>query len=227
MWFCGAGARVAHDATHRPNRMARRLAVRPFPLDVSRRRSSFTTRPAELALTLTLLLTPACSGDRGFRFHAEYGAPRSGYRLKLISEGWVESGHDLSEDAFALIQFCPVAAPGARPFRVTLSSRPAAFDRIASADLGLVPTEMKRGTGVGILTGLLSRAGYRSLDSGEVVRTVRVMRSALLGSQGVVLEGQIDSLDVLGTRIDYGYEVAKDRPPESWIRASDLPGCAP
>ena len=180
-------------------------------------------RPSEL--TFTLLLALACSTDRGFRFHAEYGAPRSGYRLRLISQGWVESGYDLSENAFALVQFCPVAEPGARPFRVSLASRPAAFDRIASADLRLAPTEMKRGTGVGILTGLLSRAGYRSLDSGEVVRTIRVMRSALLGSKGVVLEGQIDSLDVLGTKIDYGYEVVKDRPPESWIQASDLPGC--
>ena len=180
-------------------------------------------RPSEL--TFTLLLALACSTDRGFRFQAEYGAPRSGYRLRLISQGWVESGYDLSENAFALVQFCPVAEPGARPFRVSLASRPAAFDRIASADLRLAPTEMKRGTGVGILTGLLSRAGYRSLDSGEVVRTIRVMRSALLGSKGVVLEGQIDSLDVLGTKIDYGYEVVKDRPPESWIRASDLPGC--
>ena len=173
------------------------------------------------------LVVLACSADRGFRFHAEYGAPRSGYRVKLISQGWVASGHDLSENAYALVQLCPVGAPGARPFRLTLWSAPMTFDRIASIELGLAPTEMKRGTGADILTDLLSRAGYKGLDSGEVVRTVRVMRSALYGSKGVVLEGQIDSLQVLSTKIDYGYEVVKDRPPESWIKSSDLPECVP
>src|ERR1051326_2996401 len=139
MWSCGAGAHVALDATNRPNRITRQHAVRLRPLDclVIRRRTSFMIRPSEL--TFTLLLALACSTDRGFRFQAEYGAPRSGYRLRLISQGWVESGYDLSENAFALVQFCPVAEPGARPFRVSLASRPAAFDRIASADPRLRP----------------------------------------------------------------------------------------
>jgi hypothetical protein len=133
------------------------------------------------AVALALLVTLACDEDRGFRFHAEYGAPRSGYRIKLISQGWVKSAADISENAYELVQFCPVSAP--------------------------------------------DEAGYRTLDSAEVIRTLRVIQSALLGDKGVVLEGQIDSLDVVSTKTDYGFPIVKDRPPETWIKPSELPGC--
>ncbi len=174
---------------------------------------------------LVLAATIACSGDHGFRFRAEYGAPRSGYHIKLISQGWVESGDDVSENAFALVRFCPTSTPGPREFAVTLTSAPVTPTVITSSDLGLPPTEMKFGRAEGILADLLSRAGYASLDSGEVRRTNGVMQNALRGPKGVTLEGQVDSLQVLSTKTEYGYPVMKDQPRESWITSPDVPRC--
>jgi hypothetical protein len=175
------------------------------------------------SLLLLLLLSSGCLSSRGFRFHGEYEAKESGYRIQLISQGYVNSGDDLANSAFALVQICALPGFMGRPFRIEMTALPNEWISLECQELGLPPTDWKRPEQ--LFLALLSRAGYQGPVSEEVKGSVRVIASALSGPKGVILKSQIESLGVLRADIEYGYKVMKDQPPKKWINGSELDEC--
>ena len=181
---------------------------------------------------ITGLLLPfvlSCSGcqfsDAGYRFHAVYQAKKTGCRIQLLSQGYVKSGHDLADSALSLVQFCPLPGSPGKPFRVVMLEDPTPYEwiKVECADLGMPLTEWKNSPE--LLSGLLSKAGYEGIVPEEVKGLARVMTNSLAGSKGVVLEGQIDSIDVLRTKIEYAYEGHRNKPQREWIDDSALSRC--
>lgn len=178
-----------------------------------------------LTASLLSLLLIGCEGwNRGFRFYGTYAAPQSGYRLHLISQGYVRSGADLSSDAFAWVKVCPLPGTVARPFKLSLTSTSSSETVIESADQGLAPIELKSNSDH-LLHNLLAQAGYQNPIPSETAGSLRVMTSALTGSKGVILKGQIDTVQVVETRIDYGYSFDQSQPPVTWIKPNELVSC--
>jgi len=159
----------------------------------------------------------------GYRFHAGYQAKRSGCRIQLLSQGYVKFGHDLADSSLSLVQFCPLSGSPGKPFRVEMLEVPNERIKVACEDLGMPLTDWK--SSKELLFGLLSKAGYKDMVTEEVEGLARVMISSLAGPKGVVLEGQIDSVDVLQTKIEYAYEGNRSKPQKEWIDASELSRC--
>jgi hypothetical protein len=181
--------------------------------------------PALLLCAAAVLAAGCGPSDDGFRFHGEYGASRSGYRVQTLSEGFVEPGSDVAETAVAVVQICPVGHSGIRPVRMTLTSTPGRSIRMECSETGVLDVEWNGKTSEGLLRGLLSTLGYRNLDPEELLGSVKVIENSLAGPKGVVLEGQIASLRVIKTEIETDYPVGKTDPLKEWIAPSDLPSC--
>jgi len=174
---------------------------------------------------IPLLLVSACGpGVRTFRFTGTYKAPLSGYRIHLISQGYVLAGDDLSQNGFAWVRVCPLPGMKARPLKLSLTATPNSWTLIESPEQGLMPTELKSNDTTP-LSALLEQAGYQTLNPSETAGSVRVMESALTGPKGVILEGQIDTVQVLETQIDYGYRFDLKQSPQAWINPEDLEVC--
>ena len=161
--------------------------------------------------------------DMGYRFHAGYQAKRSGCRIQLLSQGYVKSGNDLADSSLSLVQFCPLPGSPGKPFRVEMLEVPNEWIKVECMELGMPVTDWKSSRE--LLFALLSKAGYKGMVPEEVEGLARVMMNSLAGPKGVVLEGQIDSLDVLQTKIEYSYEGDRSKPQREWIDASELPRC--
>ena len=176
---------------------------------------------------LLLPFVLSCGGcqfrDIGYRFHAGYQANRSGCRIQLLSQGYVKSGNDLADSSLSLVQFCPLPGSPGKPFRVEMLESPNEWIKVECVDLGMPLTDWKNSRE--LLFGLLSKAGYKGMVPEEVEGLARVMMNSLAGPKGVILEGQIDSVDVLQTKIDYAYEGDRSKPQREWIDASELPRC--
>jgi hypothetical protein len=130
----------------------------------------------------------------------------------------VNSGDDLANSAFALVQICALPGFTGRPFRIEMTALPNEWISLECRDLGVPPTDWKRPEQ--LFSDLLSSAGYKGPVPEEVKGSVRVIASALSGPKGVILKGQIESLGVLRADIEYGYKVMKDQPPKKWINGS-------
>jgi len=177
-------------------------------------------------LLLSVLSFGGCQfPDRGYRFHAGYQAKHSGCRIQLLSQGYVKSGDDLADSSLSLVQFCPLPGSPGKPFRIEMLEVPNEFIKVECMELGMPLTDWKRSSD--LLSSLLSKAGYKGMVPEEVEGLTRVMMNSLAGPKGVILEGQIDSVDVLQTKIEYGYQGDRSKPQREWIDASELPGCEP
>lgn len=174
---------------------------------------------------LAFLLVSSCSSDRGFRFYGEYEAEQSRYLIYVISQGYVKSGDDLAQSAFALVQFCPAIHSTGRALRLALTATPGQGNKIESDDVTIPSSEWNWRTSGGWLREALSQAGYTDVAENEIKGSVKVMGSALSGPKGVILKGQIKSLIVRRADIMYGYKVIRDRPPREWIQSSELQAC--
>jgi hypothetical protein len=163
--------------------------------------------------------------DGGFRFSGHYQAARSGYRIQIVSAGYVKSGDDLAESAFAAVAFCPTGKSHGRIIRVTLTATPHQGIKLDAEEWGMVDVDINWKTSHESLTTLLHSAGYEHLVLDEVRGSVRVIMNSLSGPKGVILKGQIESLQVLHTDITYGYKLTKGDPPRTWIDLSDVPQC--
>jgi hypothetical protein len=181
---------------------------------------------AGVAVALLFLGLQGCGqGDWGFRFLGRYEATRSGYRIHVISKGYVKPGADVAESAFAVATICPTGNAPGKSFRATLTATPRRWTVLQCDELGLGAEDMNWKTSEKVLTTLLSTAGYGNLSGDEVRGSAKVMLNALSGPKGVILKGQIESLRVLRTDITYGYSVAKSYSPKTWIEESEFLTC--
>lgn len=186
------------------------------------------TRTGQLACAILLLYFQHCNLiDRGFRFTAGYEAVKSGYRLLVVSKGFVKPGDDLANSAFASVTICPDIISRGKTAQMTLTAQPEQWVKLDCEALGAHSVDLNWKSSENVLASLLTRCGYNSLVPDEIRGSVRVMMSSLTGPKGVILEGQIASLRVLYTKIDYGYSVNESDPPKRWIDASEFPKCAP
>ena len=181
---------------------------------------------ANLVVVLVVMSLEGCNlSGNGFRFSGQYRATRSGYCIYVISKGYVKPGDDLAESAFAVAAFCLTGNSDSRPVLVTLAANPRQWIKLDCEELGIAGADMNWKTSRELLTTLLSKAGYSNLAPEEVQASARVIMNSLSGPKGVILKGQIESLQVLHTDITYGYNVNKSNPPGTWIDVSEFPGC--
>jgi len=186
--------------------------------------SCFPRRTHSFYLFLLFFLL-SCNFDSGFEFRAEYEATKSGYRIDLISRGYVEAGHDISKNAASLVQFCPLEPSSGTAFRISLIVEPKHWIKMECADFGSPPSDWNWRTAEKLLSEIIHRAGYTNLNSEELKGSVKVIENSTAGPKGVILEGQIESLRVLNTDISYGYALSRNKPKREWIGESDLPSC--
>ena len=179
-----------------------------------------------LIVAFLILYLAGCNlSDRGFHFYGEYEATQSGYRIQVISQGYVEPGDDLANAAFARVRFCPVKNTDGSMFLTDLTLKPREWIHLNCEVFGDSFKDLNWKTSERLLTDILSRAGYQNLVTEEVQRTAKVIMNSLSGPKGVILEGQIKSLKVVHTDIQYGYKVLKDQAPNTWIEPAEVPAC--
>ena len=189
---------------------------------------AFDARPHLWIFALSIILSHGCGfSDRGFRFTAGYEAVRSGYRIRLVSKGLVKPGDDLASTAFAVAVICPTGSSNGRVLQMTLTEMPREFIKVDCEALGMQAEELKFRRSEDLFTSMLKRSGYDSLAPQEISGSLKVMLNSLSGPKGVILEGQIATIRVLDTKIDYGYDVNAIDPPAKWIEASEYPNCEP
>ena len=176
---------------------------------------------------LPLLIFSGCFGflDRGFRFHGEYEAPHSGFRIEVLARGYVKSGYDIAETAFALARFCPLHQRAGRSFELSLLAEKGQWIKASCRDFNLNRDEWNWKTADSVLQGLLSEAGFSNASAEEVKGAVQVLDGSLAGPKGARLKGQIDSLVVLRADTSYDIGVKRGRPSSDWIEESALQLC--
>ena len=176
---------------------------------------------------LPLLLFSACFGflDRGFRFHGEYEAPHSGFRIEVMARGYVKGGYDIAETAFAVARFCPVHQSAGRSFELSLLAEEGQWIKASCHDFDLNHAEWNWKTADSLLEGLLSKAGFSNVSEEEVKGAVQVLDGSLAGPKGARLKGQIDSLVVLRADTSYEMGVKRGRPSSDWMDESALQLC--
>ena len=174
-----------------------------------------------IAILFLLPAIAACPFDNGFRFEGLYEAPRSGYRIRIISRGYVEGGYDIADNAFARVQICPNVGGRGRPLRFSLSAAPRVPRVFESEDVQITRANWNEK----LLRSVLLTAGYAEPMAEELSGSYRVISNSLSGPKGVILEGQIKSVKVLKAKPEYGQEIMKNRPLKDWVAVSDLGSC--
>jgi hypothetical protein len=175
-------------------------------------------------LIAILFLLPAiasCPFENGFRFEGLYEAPPSGFRIHIVSRGYVEAGYDIADNAFARVQICPTVLGKGRPLRFSLSAAPRVAPVFESDDVQIASASWNEK----LFRSVLLRADYGEPLAEELSGSYRVISNSLSGPKGVILEGQIDSGKVLRAKPEYGHAVMKNRPLTQWIAVSELASC--
>jgi hypothetical protein len=168
----------------------------------------------------------SCSPATGFRFHGTYEATQSGFRAYVISQGTQKFGSDLSESAYALVQFCPLRRSSGNPVLATFRTNPDSWIQMECEDPPVPPSDWSAHTAPQLLAGLLAEASYQRLDTTEVSAIARAISGALAGPKGAILVGQTQQIRVVRADVVHGWRFGRDRPQEQWIRPSELPGCS-
>jgi hypothetical protein len=174
-----------------------------------------------IAMLFVLPAIAACPIENGFGFEGLYEAPESGYRIRIVSRGYVEGGYDIADNAFARVRICPNVRGRGRPLRFSLSAAPRVPRVLESEDVQI----NSAGWNEKLLRSVLLTAGYVEPIAEELSGSYRVISNSLSGPKGVILEGQIKSVRVLKAKPEYGHEVMKHRPLKDWITVSDLGSC--
>jgi hypothetical protein len=180
-------------------------------------------RRARLPLIAALLFAglAACASENWFHFEGDYEAEQSGYRLSIVSRGFVASGYDVADHAFTRVQVCPSAGGAGRPFRFSLAARPQAARLFESEDMLTANATWNEN----LLRAVLRARGYSEPSAAELAGSFRVISNSLSGPKGVILEGQIDSVKVRRAKAEYISAQRKDRPLAEWVAASELSKC--
>lgn len=72
---------------------------------------------------------------------------------------------------------------------------------------------------------MLARAGFQGVVEEELIGSVKVLEGALAGPKGAILEGQIDTMKVLGTKSKYLAIPKKGQPDLVWLQTVSLKDC--
>lgn len=175
-------------------------------------------------ITLFSLAALACGPpDDGFRFDGEYSAPRSGFSLSLVCARFSPARAEAAA-AFAVAQVCPAGSPDGRPFRMTFTAEPGGPVRLEAGALGPVAMEWNDRSAEGLLRGLLTSAGFRNIDAGELGECLAALGRSLARPQGDV-EETAGSLRTIREEVTEGYGIDRDAPPAEWVPRSDFPEC--
>ena len=116
-----------------------------------------------------------CDSTNGFRFAALYEAPRSGFRVVIFSRGYIKSGDDIANKAFARVCVCPVTQNRGREFRFALTRwpvQPFVFDGDEGSITGAKWSEE-------LLRAELEKAEFREISPLELSGMYRVISNAL------------------------------------------------
>ena len=172
---------------------------------------------------LMIALITSCSSEKGFRFEGRYEAPRSGYRIMIVSRGYVASGFDIADYAYARVLVCPLTAAAGKPFRFSLTKLPQAPQLFESEDMLTADATWSEK----LLGAVLQARGYSALTAMELAGSFRVISNSLSGPKGVILQGQIDSVTVVDAKPEYAAADMKTQPQRGWVSSAELGTCAP
>jgi hypothetical protein len=161
--------------------------------------------------------------ERGFRSHAVYLAPRSGYRVEIIALGVreLEIGNDPVLQSHRFMQICPVQPNHGKPLRVRIVMAQAwTNDRLVSEDfkMPLKPSDPLLSP-IGLQLAL-EKSGFTSLDTGELKDLLFVLRA-----DSPLDTFTLDQLTVQKLDNDREYQFNWNRSQDSWIPSSEIPPC--
>jgi hypothetical protein len=183
-------------------------------------------KPVTVLLLFATLLFEGCGPPNdGFRFDGEYGAPQSGYLIHLLSEGYVPPGGGAGGQAFAIVQLCPAATSDGRPIRMIFTATRDGRVNVESGELGPVAMNWDGRTSEGMMRGLLTSAGFRHIDPGELGATLAVIGRSL---GAAALSGRTPpggSLRVAREDLTEAHAIDHDKLPAEWVAQSEVPGC--
>lgn len=176
-----------------------------------------------LFVIVWFLLPIAGCVDRGFQFRGTYEAKASGYRIELLSRGYVRLGEDNANEAASWVQICPLPKVKAQPTQFRLIMPPNFAGTVLTISNQQHQWDWR--TEAALLRGILTQAGYRNPKVNELNDSVRAIGSSLAGPKGALMQGQGGSLPVIQADLTYGYNLPRDRPSAEWVNPTELPPC--
>lgn len=117
-------------------------------------------------VVVLFLLPIAGCGDRGFQFRGTYDAKASGYRIELLSRGYVRLGEDTANEAASWVQICPLPNANAQPTQFRLVAPPNFADIVFTISNQQHQWDWR--TEAVLLQQILAQAGYRNLKATSI-----------------------------------------------------------
>jgi hypothetical protein len=179
-----------------------------------------------LTLWFIIILAAGCgSPDDGFRFDGEYSADRSGFAVRMLSEGYAPDGSVADGEAFAIVQFCPSGGAEGRPVRMTLTAARGGRTKVECGELGPDPMDWTAQNSEGLLRGALTSAGFRQIDPSELGGCLGAIDRAIGAKSREQAVPPDHALRVIGEDFTEGHEIDHDIPPAEWVAQSEVAGC--
>jgi len=177
--------------------------------------------------TVSLIVFAAGCGptDDGFRFGGEYFADRSGLSVQILSEGIAPAESGEGGGAFMIVQVCPGGATEGRPLRMTFTLRGDRSTYIDSRELGPVAMLWTKEKSEGLLRGLLTTAGFRKIDAGELAGLLAAIERGLDPKGKAGAKGTDGVLRVVKENFSDGQDIDHNADPAEWITQEEVVGC--
>ena len=164
---------------------------------------SKTVKYLQFNIIILVFLMMNCFGDSHFSTYAEYKAPKSGFIIRIMANGIVPSGHDLSETYTGRVLICPVLTETGKGIQLFLNDREAINYTIFETSM-TGEDQWNWKTALEKLNSFLLLAGYKDLDDLEIREAISAINGVMAGPKGTIMAGQSQVLQVL--EVDYRYK---------------------
>lgn len=183
-------------------------------------------KPIITCFVVFLAFTPGCgTADDGFRFDGEYSADRSGLTVRILSKGYGPQEGEPGGEAYAIVQVCPSGTVEGRPVRMTYTALKDGHRLIECNLLGPVAMDWNAGNSEGLLRGVLTSAGFRKIDPGELAGFLAIVGRALGAGVQSGGEKRRGVPRIVREEFTEGYGIDHDELPVEWVSPSEISGC--
>lgn len=146
-----------------------------------------------ILILLSLLVFTACKPNT-FKLKGIYEAPKSQYRIEIVSEGKIASGADISNDS--VTKATVISIRQMQPeFSIEVQNKPEL--KMVTLKTKESQRQYQEGDVEKILKEALQASGYKVTDVGEVKETATAIYGASSGWKGALMPGQSMYLKVV------------------------------
>lgn len=147
-----------------------------------------------LIFILSLLFTFTACKTNEFRLKGIYEAPKSQYRVEIVSEGKIESGADISNDSVTKATIMSIRELQPQ-FTIEVENKPER--KMVTVKTKESQKQYEAGDVEKILRETFQSSGYKVTDIGEVKETATAIYGASSGWKGALMPGQSMYLKVI------------------------------